>query len=215
MHSKTRTYPYVLSLCLGCLLFTCSGEGAGAQEQHQSPAPAMNVTGQRNIEAGTEWIQKRYDRITRMRAAGQLRCDTLRYACPEAAQRGLFVACYVEEELVIAEHERGPDDHPTLYERYYYDGTELYLAHLTERAGEAANSTAGIDHPIDAIHEAYLYYENGNLIDRLYKDYTLTSETVPPVTDQVPNQRIGRGVRGGLGSEVVRETILGDTVPCE
>ena len=170
-------------------------------------APAPEEGGQANSPGGLEWIRKRYARVAEMEANGLLRCDSLIYECPAEPVNGLFTYCYAGDELVRASHGRSIASHSFATEEYYYDGEEMYFAYLREGDWQFAQPPGPqtdevVSHTRDQIREERKYFENGNLIERLFKDYELVSwEDRGP--EDYPNSRQGEPVRDVLGAEVV------------
>ena len=174
-----------------------------------------------NASGGIDWAQKRYDRIQEMDRNGRLRCDTVRYTCGQTPVVGTFVFCYAGQDLVRAVHDRLEGDHAYLVERYFYDDGELYFTHLTQGAWQfgapvtredGSESSSGT---VDEVYEERRYFENGNLIDRMYKDYTLKSwiDTIRP--DQIPNARSGRGVEAVIGSDDILSVASSASYTCD
>ena len=199
-------------------LFAGCGSGEPAVGPHDIPTDSVYYQrpAAANTPEGMEWARKRYARVQEMAAAGRLTCDTLRYDCPADAVVGWFAYCYADDgALITGSHAESTGDHYTVTERYYYDGDELFFAHLTTTGwsfgGPEGRDAAGNPVPgtIDDVKEERKYYSDGNLIDRLYKEYTLTSGPDSPDPDDVPNSTQGTPIDDGLGSEAVR-AIAGD-----
>ncbi|WP_157974246.1 hypothetical protein [Lewinella sp. IMCC34183] len=173
-----------------------------------------------NTQDPIDWIRERYSDFQRIERDGQLDCDTVTYECPGEARFGSFVFCYSDVGLTRITHEMTLGDHFGVTESYFYDGEELYFAHLTQgawsfggppRIDEAGNEVPGT---IDEVHEERRYYDQGALIQRLFKDYTITSGQSSPGPDEIPNRPTGEGVTAGLGSEAVFDVSTAYTYDC-
>lgn len=185
----------------------CGDEPARSPDAPTVVSPADTTAGQVNTGGGKEWIVKRYDRVAEMESNGQLRCDSIEYECPADAINGLFTYCYAGGELVRATHARSIASHAYLSESYYYDGDELYFAFLQEGSWGFASPPGGqydetVSATIDHVNEERRYFENGNMIDHLYKSYEIKSwEEGMPAADEAPNTAEGTPVADALGPE--------------
>ena len=196
-------------------LFCCVLAGIGqacvpdqrtaAAPQTPVPREAAAEAGQANSPGGIDWIRKRYARIGEMEAAGLLRCDSLAYQCQNEPINGLFTYCYAGDDLVRATHGRSIGDHSFTTEEYYFDGAEMYFAHLREGGWQFAHPPGAtgeetVSHTRDKVREERKYYADGNLIDRLFKSYELVSwEDRKP--EDFPNAQEGEPIEDVLGPE--------------
>ena len=178
--------------------------------EHSDPAkapPSIAEPDSANHPAGIEWVRKRYARITKMEEYGLVRCDSLAYTCDSEPINGLFTFCYIGEDLVRATHSRSIADHSYTSEEYYLDIDDLYFVHLREGNWQFAQPPGAkegevISHTRDDVREERVYYEEGNLIERLFKDYQLLSWDDRGPED-FPNSRQGEPIRDVLGLEAV------------
>ncbi|NJB85479.1 hypothetical protein GGR26_001224 [Lewinella marina] len=199
--SPTRLLPYIALM----LLAACSDS---PEEPAAPPAPTPQTGYTTNSAAGLEWSQKRYDRTREMERNGQLRCDTVGYTCPDDPVSGQFIFCYAGDELVRTAHEFTQGDHASLSESYYYDGEDMYFAHLTAgewRFGGPGNETEPTT--IDEIREEMRFYGNGDLLDRRFRTYTVNSWETSPDPGQLPTEATGEEITGGLGADAVRRVV--------
>lgn len=201
---------FLTAALLAGLLAACGSSDA------ESPAPPPPETaGTTNAAPGAEWSRKRYERTREMQRNGQLRCDTIAYACPDAPESGHFVFCYAGDDLVTTSHTGTRGDHASLSESYYYDGEDMYFAFLTESAWRFDDSAADATEPatLDEVHEEIRLYSNGDLVDRRFRDYTLSSrDNAPPAS--LPDQATGDGVRDAVGPDAVLQVRQDEAYPC-
>ena len=203
---------FLLAGITALAICACGGPEVPDERQNKVPDPVLATESRpviTNTDDPKEWIRKRYERTLQMEQAGQLNCDTITYACEGDARYGSFVFCYSDGVLMRATHEMTEGDHFGVTERYFYDGEELYFAYLTQGSwhfgGPMQTDEAGHEVPgtIDEVHEERRYFDRGDLIDRLYKDYTITSAESSPTPDEIPNRQEGEGVDAELGSDAV------------
>ena len=212
---------FLLSLLLPIGMITCGdAESAQTGETTQTTvSESAPAAGQTNATGGLAWAKKRYERVLQMDRSGLLRCDSVGYKCGPVT--GSFTFCRSDGELVRAGHRRQTGDHEYLSEWYYYDGVEMYLAELKEGSWRfgGPNSDdevklASSAPTIDEVHEERRYYDQGNLLDRDFKDYTLRSwlDTLRP--EDLPAAAEGTGVADGIGSQIVLSVAESGSYEC-
>lgn len=177
--------------------------GLSAPQESSNMADPSVIT---NARSEIEFVSKRYERIERMAEEQRLACETVEYVCTDDPRRGTFRFCSLSGELVRATHEFTTGDHSGGSEVYYYDGDELFFSLLTESswkfgsppqgAGGSESESGTVDHVL----EERRYYHEGNLIERLYKDYTVRSWETPTPPENVATARNGKEVNNGLGA---------------
>lgn len=216
---------YRVLLLLPVLLLTGCGNDKADSPATPPPlgassnVPDPGVT--TNAASEMSFVLKRYRRIEDMDGLGMLRCDSLGYACASDPAGGSFRLCFLDDELVRATHDYTRGDHGGGSETYYYDGGTLFLAELSASSwaftGELHTDEDGREVPgiEESVHEERRYYYAGNLIDRGYKDYRLRSWEDAPDPATLPDQRTGRGVDDGIGSDVVLQVARRGRHECE
>ncbi|MBB4077865.1 hypothetical protein GGR28_000466 [Lewinella aquimaris] len=170
-----------------------------------------------NTESEIAFVRKRFDRVQEMEAAGTLRCDTLSYNCDEESGGGSFTFCYVADDLVRASHEFYLGDHGGGSETYYFDEEDLYFAHLTQSSWRFASPPDQDDgtYTVDEVNEERRYFYNGNMIDRLYKDYQVESWKESPDPSTLPNTQTGTGVSAQVSGDQMLEIARSREFDCD
>lgn len=160
------------------------------------PSPSIEAMPTESVKNGSTKeaiaeIRAAYARLQALLEAGTLRKDTKAFGCEGDLMEGELIRYYEEEELVLIQHSQGSEHSWEIKQVYLKNAVPFFV--LEEEAywtfGGPLNQD-GTANTIDYVTENRYYFQEGELIRQLTKQFENHSWEQLPEGNEVPNKEV-------------------------